>query len=196
MRRLRPARASRSKPRTTRVKYDCLDVLTGGEARTVLHELLLSRPDLIPDTKRTADALLAQVSVAENVYVTLQTLDLHDLDAGPRPGGYVEPSESAWAAIEKAVTPYFHDLERRVKLGREDGLYRAEHRGFELLEYAEDSLADLAGHAVTIWRRRRRNALPRTFVETFTPSWDWLARCRHYRVALPGSVHGTTRRDF
>ena len=75
MRRLRPARASRSKPRTTRVKYDCLDVLTGGEARTVLHELLLSRPDLIPDAKRTADALLAKVSFAEgaeNVYITLQ----------------------------------------------------------------------------------------------------------------------------
>jgi len=72
------------------------------------------------------------------------------LDAGPRPGGYIEPSEAAWNAIEKVVTPYFHDLEWRVKLRHEDealdvckgivlGLYRAQHRSVELLEYAEDS---------------------------------------------------------
>lgn len=57
------------------------------------------------------------------------------------------------------------------------GLYRAEHRGFELLEYAEDCPSELAGHAVDIWQRRRRNyVLPRTFVEKFTPDWDWLVR--------------------
>ena len=76
-------------------------------------------------------------------------LDLDDLDAGPRAAGYVEPSEAAWAVIENVTAPYFRDLERRVKLGHEDeatelckgivlGLYRAEQRGFELLEYAEE----------------------------------------------------------
>ena len=113
---------------------------------------------------------------------------MDDLDAGPRPGGYVEPSEAAWNVIEKVVTPYFHDLERRVKLRHEDealevckgivlGLYRAAHRSFELLEYAEDSPSELAGRAVEIWRRRRREwAFPHQFVEKYTPNWAWLVR--------------------
>ena len=159
MKRRRQSPGSRSKPRTTRAKYDCLDVLTGDEAQIVLKDLLSSRPDLISDARRAANALLATVSfadVAADVFGALQALDLDDLDAGPRPGGYIEPSEAAWNVIEKVVTPYFHDLERRVKLRHEDealevckgivlGLYRAEHRGFELLEYAEDSPSELAG---------------------------------------------------
>jgi hypothetical protein len=175
----------------TRAKCDCLDVLTGDEAQIVLKDLLSSRPDLISDARRAANALLATVSfadVAANVFGALQALDLDDLDAGPHPGGYVEPSEAAWSVIEKVVTPCFHDLERRVKLRHEDealevckgvvlGLYRAEHRGFELLEYAEDSPSELAGQAVDIWRRRRRDCtFPRNFVEKYTPNWAWLVR--------------------
>jgi hypothetical protein len=57
------------------------------------------------------------------------------------------------------------------------GLYRAEHRGFELLEYAEDSPSELAGQPVEIWRRRRRDCtFPRKFVEKYTPNWAWLVR--------------------
>ena len=109
------------------------------------------------------------------------------LDAGPHGSGYVEPSEAVWSAIEGILEPYIHDLERRLKLRHEDeafqvcsgivaGLYRAEQSGFELYEYAEDAPSELAGHAVDIWRPRRRNcAFPRDFVETFTPDWDWLA---------------------
>ena len=118
-------------------------------------------------------ALLASVTfadIAKSVFDALLALDLDDLDAGPRAGGYVEPSEAAWKAIEEAVTPFFH-LERRVKLRHEDeatelckgivlGLYRAEHRGFELLEYAEDCPSELTGHAVDIWQWRRRNSAP------------------------------------
>jgi hypothetical protein len=108
------------------------------------------------------------------------------LDAGPHCSGYVETSEAGWSAIEGVVEPYIHDLERRVKLRHEDeafqvcsgivaGLYRAEQSGFELYEYAEDAPSELAGRAVDIWRRRRRNcAFPRDFVETLTPDWDWL----------------------
>ena len=191
MNRRRQSPGSRSKPRTTRAKYDCLDVLTEGEAQTVLNELLSSHPDLISDARRAANVLLATVSfadVAADVFGALQALDLDDLDAGPRPGGYVEPSEAAWNVIEKVVTPYFHDLERRVKLRHEDealevckgivlGLYRAEHRGFELLEYAEDSPSELAGQAVEVWRRRRRDCtFPRNFVEKYTADWAWLVR--------------------
>ena len=157
----------------------------------VLRELLSSRPDLLPDAWRAANALLATVSftdIGTSVFDALLALDLDDLDAGPRAGGYVEPSEAAWKAIEQAVTPYFDDLERRVKLRHENeaaelckgivlGLYRAEHRGFELLEYAEDGPSELAGHAVNMWQRRRRNCkLPRAFIEKFTPEWDWLVR--------------------
>jgi len=168
-----------------------LDLLTGDEALAVLRELLSSHADLLPDARRAANALLATVSftdIAKSVFDALLALDLDDLDAGPRAVGYVEPSEAAWKAIEQTVTPYFHDLERRVKLRHENeagelckgivlGLYRAEQRGFELLEYAEDCPSELAGHAVDIWQRRRCNyALPRTFIAKFTPEWDWLVR--------------------
>jgi hypothetical protein len=108
------------------------------------------------------EATSSLVDVAAAVFDALQGLDLDDLDAGPRPGGYVEPSEAAWNAIERVATPYFNDLERRVNLRHEDqaldvckgivlGFYRAEHRGFELLEYAEDSPSELASHAAEIW---------------------------------------------
>jgi hypothetical protein len=187
----RPPSRSRVKVGTRRETLDCLDVLTGDEALAVLRELLSSHPDLLPDARRAANALLSTVSftdIGKSVLDALLALDQDDLDAGPRAGGYVEPSEAAWKAIEEAVTPYFHDLERRVKLRHENeaaelcqgivlGLYRAEHRGFELLEYAEDGPSQLAGHAVDIWQRRRRNCkLPRAFVEKFTPEWDWLVR--------------------
>ena len=122
--------------------------------------------------------------------VSMRADNAADLDAGPHAGGYVEPSEAAWEVIEKVVRPYFHDLERRVKLGHEDeavevckgivlGLYRAERSGFELLEYAEDCPSELASRVVQIWqrqRRRRNHGLPRAFVENFTPDWEWLVR--------------------
>lgn len=187
----RPPGRRRRKARIIRAKHDSLDLLTGDEALAVLSELLSSHPALLPDARRAANALLATVSftnIAQNVFDALVALDLDDLDAGPRAGGYVEPSEAACEAIEQAVAPFFHDLERRVKLRHEDeatelckgivlGLYRAEQRGFELLEYAEDRPSDLAGHAVDLWQRRRRNfTLPPTFIEKFTPDWDWLVR--------------------
>ena len=89
MKRSRQSPGSRSKPRTTRAKSDCLDVLTGDEARIVLKELLSSRPDLTPDARRAAYALLATVSfadVAADVLGALLALDLDDLDAGASPG--------------------------------------------------------------------------------------------------------------
>ena len=191
MKRRSPPSRPRPKAGNSRQKLECLVLLTGDEALAVLRELLSSHPDLLPDGRRAANALLARVSftdIAKGVFDALLELDMGDLDAGPRAGGYVEPSEAAWKAIEQSVRPYFHDLERRVKLRHENeatalckgivlGLYRAEQRGFELLEYAEDCPSELAGHAVDIWQRRRRNcAFPRTFIEKFTPEWDWLVR--------------------
>jgi hypothetical protein len=143
VKRRRPSDRPRSKAGTSRKKPDCLDVLTGDEASAVLRELLRSHPNLFPDATRAAHALLATVSftdIAGRLLDALLALE-DDLDAGPRASGYVEPSEAAWAAIENVVAPYFHDLERRVKLRHEDeaielckgivlGLYRAEHRGF------------------------------------------------------------------
>jgi hypothetical protein len=177
--------------RGTRTKLDCLDVLTGDEAGAVLRHLLSSHPELIPDARQAAKALLATVSFTEtarSIFQALIALDLDDLNAGPRAVGYVEPSEAAWAVIENITATYFRDLERRVKLRHEDeatelckgivlGLYPAEQRGFELLEYAEEGPSELAGRAVAIWQRRRRNvSLSPTFIEKFTPEWDWLAR--------------------
>ena len=192
MKRRSPPSRPRPKAGTSRLTFDCLDLLSGDEALAVLRELLSSHPDLLPEGRRAANALLATVSfrdiATKSVFDALLALDLEDLDAGPRAGGYVEPSEAAWKAIEQAVTPYFHDLERRVKLRHENeaieickgmvlGLYRAEQHGFELREYAEDCPSELAAQAVDLWQRRRRHCtLPRSFIEKFTPDWDWLLR--------------------
>jgi hypothetical protein len=42
-----------------------LDVLSGDEAQIVLKDLLSSRPDLISEARRAANALLATVSFAD-----------------------------------------------------------------------------------------------------------------------------------
>ena len=197
--------SSRSIPQGSRRQSDCLDLLTGEEAGAVLHALLEARPALLSDARRAADNLLATVSfsdVAAKVCAALQALDLDDLDAGPRASGYVEPWEAAWNAIDTVVAPYFHDLERRVKLRREAealevcsgivmGLYRAEHSGLELHQYAEDAPSELAGRAVEIRRRRRRTcAFPRHFVEEFSLTGTGLRTddARHARQK-PGQRH-------
>jgi hypothetical protein len=82
--------------------------------------------------------MVSFADIASAVCEALLALDLDDLDTGPRAGGYIEPSEAAWAAIDNVLAPYFQDLERRVKLKHEDeatalskgivlGLYRAAH---------------------------------------------------------------------
>jgi hypothetical protein len=88
----RQSPGSRSKPRTTRAKYDCLDVLTGDEAQIVLKDLLSSRPDLISD------------DVAADVFGALQALDLDDLEAGPRPGGAKRAANALLARVSFAGT--------------------------------------------------------------------------------------------
>jgi hypothetical protein len=102
-------RSPQSRPRpkagTSRQKFDCVDLLSGDEALAVLCELLSSHPDLLPEGRRAANALLATVSftdIAKGVFDALLALNLEDLDAGPRAGGCVEPSEAAWTAIETA----------------------------------------------------------------------------------------------
>ena len=136
----------------------CLQLLTGDEAFEVLRELLAMHPDLVADALRVANALLATTSfpaVAQRVFDAVVELGLDDFDAGPSATGYIEPSEAAWEAIERAVAPYFNDLKRRMILRHLDeaaeiakgivlGLYRAEQCGFELLEYAEDCPSELA----------------------------------------------------
>ena len=64
----------------------------------MLHALLSSHSELIPDARRAANALLASVSfaaVAKSIVHALVELGLDDLDAGPHAAGYVEPSEAA-----------------------------------------------------------------------------------------------------
>lgn len=84
-------------------------------------------------------------TIAQRVFDAVVQLDLDDFNAGPRVTGYVEPSEAAREAIERAVAPYFNDLKRRMALRHLDeateiakgivvGLYRAERHGFELLD--------------------------------------------------------------
>jgi hypothetical protein len=90
----------------SRIKLDCLDVLTGDEGSAVLRHLLSSYPELIPDAREAANALLATVSftdIARSVFEALIALGLDDLDAGPSAAGYVEPSEAAWAVIKNVT---------------------------------------------------------------------------------------------
>ena len=85
------------------------------------------------------------------------------------------------------VAPFFHDLERRVKLRHEDeatelckgivlGLYRAEQRGFELFEYAEDARPNLPAMRLRLATSTTQLRFRVHFIETFTPEWDWLGR--------------------
>ena len=46
-------------------EFDCLDLLTGDEALAILRELLSSHPDLLPEGRRAANALLATVSFTD-----------------------------------------------------------------------------------------------------------------------------------
>ena len=153
----------------------------------MLHALLSSHSELIPDARRAANALLASVSfaaVAKSIVDALMKLGLDDLDAGPHAGGYVEPSEAAWETIGQAVAPYLRDLERRVKLQHEDEateLARESFSGSIAPSNAGSSFSSMptsalptAGHAVDKWRGRRQQTLPRAFVQKFTPDWDWL----------------------
>jgi hypothetical protein len=70
------------------------------------------------------------------------------------------------------------------------GLYRAEQRGLELFEYAVDSPAELASHAVGLWRGRRTVGLSPEFLERYAPEWDWLLRAGK-KMAHPGRVVST-----
>ena len=97
MKRRRSSERRHSMAGRSRTTLDCLDVLTGDEASAVLRHLLSSYPELIPDARQAANALLATVSfsdIARSVFEALIALDLDDLDAGPRAAGYVELSEA------------------------------------------------------------------------------------------------------
>jgi hypothetical protein len=63
-RRRRSAR-SRSKAHAPRETLDCLDVLTRDEASAVLRGLLSSHPELLPNARQLANALLATISFAD-----------------------------------------------------------------------------------------------------------------------------------
>lgn len=98
MKRRRSSDGRRSIPKTSRKKLDCLDVLTGDEASAVLRKLLSSYPELLPNARHAANALLATVSctdVANCVFEALLALGLDDLDAGPRAAAVVSLGAAA-----------------------------------------------------------------------------------------------------
>ena len=83
-------------------------MLTGDEASAVLRELLSVHPQLIPDAREAANALLAAVSftdVATRIFEALLALDLDDLDAGPHAGGYIEPFQKQPGRRSKMSLP-------------------------------------------------------------------------------------------
>lgn len=184
---IRPA--SNRRPRRTTPSV--LDVLTADEAQIVLRRMLSARPDLISEAEHLASALLTLASatdIAARVSQAVLRLDWDDVNVGPQPGGYVEPAEAAWEAIQRALKPHLEDLQRRLRLKREEealevckgivaGLYRAEQNKTEFMHHAEDAPSEYAAQAVEMWRRRnRRREFPITFAKRFAPDWDWLIR--------------------
>ncbi|MBI1893327.1 MAG: hypothetical protein HYS14_04375 [Candidatus Rokubacteria bacterium] len=197
-----PSRNPKRRAARSKREGAVLDHLKPDEAAEVLRRLLAAHPDLADEAERTARSVLGEVTfeeIANEVEDAVRAPHLDDLNgrAGRHEGGYVEPTEAAWAILEEAVEPFVEDMKRRTALGLEPqaleickgvvlGLYRVEHgKGGGVLEWAPDFPAEAAGNAVEVWyrggdrvkKRARRTAsgghrgFPREFVEQVVPEW-------------------------
>jgi len=174
-----PAKRQRA-PRGGRSLIDALEPI---EAKRLLGSLLDTRPDLVPEVAALADAKLGEVSVesvAEEVAWAIGELrveDIWDGSGSQSDGSYVEPTEAADAVVDDALAPFVQDLERRIRLGREDeaagvcqgillGLYQVtvqcRDQGHELFEgYAPDAIEEAAGFVLESWKKAGGRADPR-----------------------------------
>jgi hypothetical protein len=169
--------------RAARGERTLIDALEPIEAKRLLGSLLDTRPDLVPEVAALADAKLGEVSVesvAEKVAWAigeLQVEDVWDGSCSQPDGSYVDPTEAAYAVVDDALVPFVQDLERRIRLGREDeaagvcqgillGLYQVtvqcRDRGNEFLDgYAPDAIEEAAGFVLESWKKTGGRADPR-----------------------------------
>jgi hypothetical protein len=92
------------------------------EKASVLAALVNDEPGLGERAEGIARRVLATVDVtaiSDLITETILELDTEDLAtrAGPRRGGYVEPTDAAWQLLEEAIEPWIDDLRRRGRLG-------------------------------------------------------------------------------
>lgn len=176
------------------------DSLKPDEAREVLRRLLEVHPKLRAEAEAFADAMLHAVSfesIANEVESAVTGLDEEDMygHSGGKEWGYVDPGETAWDMLDKAIGPFQEDMERRLKLGFLPeaeavckgivlGLYRVRDvKNDQVLEEASDFPAEAAGMAVDSWAKgsddrqaatgsaRGTRVLPADFVQKFVPEW-------------------------
>jgi len=197
-----PSRTPKRRAARSKREGAVLDHLRPDEAADVLRRLLAAHADLADEAERTARSILGEVrfeEIANEVEEVVRAPDLDDLNAraGRHEGGYVEPTEAAWAILEEAVEPFVEDMKRRIGLGLEAealeickgvvlGLYRVEHgKGGRILEWAPDFPAEAAGHALEVWSRggnrvkksarrpvsRGYRGFPQEFVDQVVPEW-------------------------
>lgn len=158
-------RRSRGSTARSRRRDKILARLHPDESAGVLRGLLGRHPELVAEAEALAGAMVTDIhadSVAEDVEQAVLGLDLDDLGsrAGRHTWGYVEPTEAAWELLQEGLDPFLAEMTRHIDLGFEAaataacsgiviGLYRCRGKGSDqVLGWAEDFPAELAGHAV------------------------------------------------
>ena len=94
--------------------------LSADEAALVLKDMLGNDPSLIKKAYESAIKVACNVdadAVMNNVYNTLDTLDMDDLSgrAGKTRYGYVEPAEAALELFEEALNPFIDEMKMNQK---------------------------------------------------------------------------------
>lgn len=159
----------------------------------MLRSLLERHPELVAEAEEIARATVTEVdpdAVAEDVEQAVLGLNIDDLEtrAGRKSWGYVEPTEAAWDLLGEALDPFLAEMNRHIELGFEAaavgtcsgivlGLHRCRGKSSDqVLGWAEDFLAETAGHAVATLaresaaRHRRAWRLPDAVVDE-VPEW-------------------------
>jgi hypothetical protein len=148
--------------------HPVLDRLKPTEAVVVLKHLLETHPNLAGEADEIARAVLRQQNyedVTAEVEDEVRALDYDILNAraGSHAWGYVEPAEAAEEIMEETLKPFLDDLKRHLELGLEAealeickglvlGCYRlSEREGGDVLGWAPDAPAEIAGSALEMW---------------------------------------------
>ena len=89
--------------------------LNPDETLQVLWQLIDKNPDIAKKAYEIAMKISCNVdadSIAEDVYIALNALDVEDLNdrAGKTLYGYVEPSEAAYEMFEEALQPFIDEM--------------------------------------------------------------------------------------
>lgn len=202
------ARASKSRsqvpPRSAARKVSKILANLGAEdGKAALISFAARHPECVAEIEEIVQESVGRTSfedVADEVVAEIELLEASEIGthSGPRPWGYIDPSEGATEMVEEAIAPFVATVQRHAEMGLHEaalegcrgvllGLYRAERdKVTELLDWIPDSLGEIAHapiHALATQRRNRgpggRTRVPRElreFVREHLPKWEWLQR--------------------